>query len=95
MINHRHDYGHDDDEPRLDTAAVLRELGWVCTLGALPLLVAALPPSVHGVLLTELPSYSAEAHHRLFVVGLVILLLGIVQYAGSMILLLRGRRSQS
>ena len=95
MINHRHDYGRDDDETHLDTAAVLRELGWVCTLGALPLLVAALPPSVHGVLLTDFPSYSAGAHQRLFVAGLVILLLGVVQYLGGMMLALRNRRAQS
>ncbi len=94
MIN-QHDYGRDDDETHLDTAAVLREPGWVCTLGALPLLVAALPPSVHGVLLIEFPSYSADAHQRLFVVGLVSLLLGVVQYTGGMILSFRGRLDQS
>ncbi len=96
-MNRGHDYKQDtDDQLELDTAAVLRELGWVCTLAALPILAAALHPSVFQLgLLADLPSYSLGAQHRFFILGLIVLLLGVIPYIGGVVLPLLRRQGHN
>lgn len=95
-MDRQRDQGYDShDVADSGTAEALRELGWVFTLGALPLLVASLHPEVfQSVLLSDLPSYSFDAQRRFFVLGLVVLLMGVIGYFGGTLMPLLKRRRE-
>ena len=81
------------DDTVVEAAEALREVGWVFTLGALPLLLMALHPSLfESYLLSQLPGYSIDVQPRFFMLGVIVLLIGVTQYLWSLYIQFASRR---